>query len=64
MGPRAVIIALSLLAGCATFSNTPQQERTLANWQACVGNSGARLTQVYPNGGFTWTVGNSGARRS
>ena len=47
-----------LAAGCATVQNTPAAERTLANVSACQEYS-VRITQLYPDGSFTWTYGDA-----
>ncbi len=49
MGRRgdALILAAVLLAGCATFQNTPAQDRTWAAYAACKAQGRVSQGQIY-----------------
>ena len=52
------LVAALALAGCATSANTPAAERTVADVSTCQEYS-VRITQLYPDGSFTWTYGDA-----
>ena len=52
----ALVLAAELLAGCATFQNTPQQERTWAAYETCKARIPTNITiqRVDSDGRYWW----------
>lgn len=56
---RMLVIASLLLTGCATFANTPAQDRTWAAIEKCKGMqpNGYQVTTVYADGRYYYKGG-------
>ena len=56
-------LVLTLLAGCGTLQNTPQQDATYARFQKCLDetHASAQLLRVHPSGDFQWQLTRAGA---
>ena len=55
----AVLAVLTLTAGCATFQNTPQQDRTWAAYDSCKAQgrvTHVQITRVEPNGRYWYSA--------
>src|SRR5438132_14340548 len=51
-------LVLTLLAGCGTLQNTPQQDATYARCQKCLDetHASAQHLRVHPSGDFQWQL--------
>ena len=57
----APFFMMLLLGGCATFQNTPAQERVWAAEVICTTEvPGFRVTQALPDGSYRWLVDEAG----